>query len=170
MSTSFLSAFVVEPLGTFRRFHGFRRPALFRGLRHPVISCILSAASCVHAQQEAMDRPPVTDLRVLLLQALDSPQGRAQGKLVGEWADAITKKFSSSGMKAGDILVDVHTLKRYAQAGCSRLNIRLAQDGVLLPGAKQPRLQTMDVGLNYCRDGQPPKSLAVAVAPSSKSE
>ena len=168
MSTSFLSDFWAERLGTFRRFHGFRRPALFRGLRHSVSACILSAASCVHAQQEDMERPPVTDLRVLLLQALDSPLGRAQGKLVGEWADAITKKFSGSGIKAGDILVDVHTLKRYAQPGCSRLNMRLAQDGVLLPGAKEPRLQTMDVGLNYCRDGQPPKSLAVA--PSSKSE
>jgi hypothetical protein len=168
MSTSFLSAFVVEPLGTFRVFYGLSRPEIFCGLRHIAIVCILSAASCVYAQQEAMNRPPVTDLRVLLIQALDSPQGRAQGKLVGEWADAITKKFSSSGIKAGDILVDVHTLKRYAQAGCSRLNIRLAQDGVLLPGAKQPRLQTMDIGLNYCRDGQPPKSLAVA--PSSKSE
>ena len=168
MSTSVLSAFGVAPLSTSRVFHGLNRPVLVCGLRQSVIACILSAASCVHAQQEAMDRPPVTDLRVLLLKALDSPQGRAQGKLVGEWADAITKKFSSSGTKAGDILVDVHTLKRYAQAGCSRLNIRLAQDGVLLPGAKEPRLQTMDVGLNYCRDGQPPKSLAVA--PSSKSE
>ena len=168
MSTSFLSAFGVAPLSTSRVFHGLPPPALCQRLRQSVIACVLSAASCVHAQQEAMDRPPVTDLRVLLLQALDSPQGRAQGKLVGEWADAITKKFSISGIKAGDILVDVHTLKRYAQAGCSRLNIRLAQDVVLLPGAKEPRLQTMDVGLNYCRDGQPPKSLAVA--PSSKSE
>ncbi len=141
-------------------------PGWLCGLRRLVIFALLGAACSVQAQRELLERPPVTDLRLLLLQALDSPQGRAHGKLVGEWADAITKKFSGAGIKAGEILVDVHTLQRYAQAGCSRLNIRLVQDGVVLPGAKAPRLQTMDVGLNYCRDGQPPKSLAVATSSS----
>ena len=31
--------------------------------------------------------------------------------------------------------------------------------GVLLPGASSPRRQTMDFGINYCPDGQPPQSL-----------
>jgi hypothetical protein len=33
------------------------------------------------------------------------------------------------------------------------------QDGVLLPGASSPRRQTIDFGINYCLDGQPPRSL-----------
>jgi hypothetical protein len=139
-----------------------------RGVRMLVLCSVLHPLAAAHAQPDPSTPTPraeVTDLRVLLIQALDSPLGRAQGKLVGEWAQAITQKFSSSTHQAGDILVDVHTLQRYAQPGCSRLNIRLAQDGVLLPGTKAPRLQTMDIGLNYCRDGLPPKSLAVA--PSS---
>ena len=49
--------------------------------------------------------------------------------------------------------------KHYAQPGCSRLKVTFWQDGVLLPGATTPRRQTMDFGINYCRDGQPPKSL-----------
>jgi hypothetical protein len=55
--------------------------------------------------------------------------------------------------------IDVTTEKRYAQAGCARLNVRFWQDGVLLPGASSPRRQTMDFGINYCLDGQPPQSL-----------
>jgi hypothetical protein len=31
---------------------------------------------------------------------------------------------------------------------------------VLLPGAKAPRKQTIEFGLNYCLDGMPPKSLS----------
>jgi len=59
----------------------------------------------------------------------------------------------------------VSTEKRYAQPGCSRLNVRFWQDGVQLPnygagGVQAPRRQTIDFGINYCRDGQPPQSLS----------
>jgi hypothetical protein len=59
------------------------------------------------------------------------------------------------------ILIDVSTERRYQQPGCSRLKVTFSQEGVHLPGASgTPQRRTVDVGLNYCRDGKPPKSLS----------
>ena len=105
---------------------------------------------------QAQDRTPVQDARSLLIAALDAPGGQASGVLVGEIAEAITRRFQGSS----PIYIDVTTEKRYAQAGCARLKVRFWQDGVQLPGVPAPRRQTIDFGINYCRDGQPPKSLS----------
>ena len=101
-------------------------------------------------------RQPVEDLRVLMVAAIDSPSGEARGVFVGEMARMITDRFRATS----PILVDVTTERRYKQPGCSRLKMTLAQEGVNLPGANAPRKQTFDIGLNYCRDGMPPKSLS----------
>ena len=93
---------------------------------------------------------------LLLIAAIDAPSGQAQGVLVGEIADAITQRFKGTT----PIYIDVTTERRYAQAGCSRLKVRFWQDGVQLPGVPAPRRQTIDFGINYCRDGQPPRSLS----------
>ncbi len=114
-----------------------------------------AAASVATAQPAGGGRVPVTDVRVLLIAALDSPTGTAHGVLTSKDAENITKHFKATG----PILIDVSTVKRYAQAGCARLNLSLAQDGVQLPGQATPRRNTVDFGINYCRDGQPPKSL-----------
>ena len=102
------------------------------------------------------ERAPVTDARPLMLAALRSADGQAHGLLTGDIADAISKRFSATT----PIFIDVPTVKRYAQAGCSRLKLSFWQDGVLLPGAKAPRKQTIEFGINYCLDGMPPKSLS----------
>ncbi len=104
----------------------------------------------------SQDRIPVKDAKVLLITAIDAPSGQAQGVLVGEIADAITQRFKGTT----PIYIDVTTERRYAQPGCSRLNVRFWQDGVQLPGVPAPRRQTIDFGINYCRDGQPPSSLS----------
>ena len=70
-------------------------------------------------------------------------------------ADAISKRFAAST----PIFIDVTTERRYVQTGCSRLKVTFWQDGVLLHGAKAPRKQTIEFGINYCRDGRPPESL-----------
>jgi hypothetical protein len=57
------------------------------------------------------------------------------------------------------IYIDVTTEKRYAQAGCCRLKVTFWQDGVLAARRVDPRRQTIDFGINYCLDGQPPQSL-----------
>ena len=101
------------------------------------------------------DKPGPGHVRVLMIAALDSPTGTAQGVLTSKDAESITKHFKATG----PILIDVSTVKRYAQAGCARLKLSFAQDGVQLPGQATPRRNTVDFGINYCRDGQPPKSL-----------
>lgn len=116
---------------------------------------LLFAAWCAMAPAHAIERTPVTDPRPLLIAALDAPTGAAHGILVGESAEAIARRFQS----ASPIYIDVTTLRRYRQAGCSRLKVAIWQEGVVLPGAAAPRKQTLDIGINYCRDGLPPKSL-----------
>lgn len=110
---------------------------------------------------EAADasRPPVQDLRVVLVHAIDAPDGQAHAVLVGAVADAITAKFKATS----PIFIDVSTLKRYSQEGCRRLRLALWQDGVVLPGtfgANVPQRRTVAFDLNYCRDGSPPASLS----------
>lgn len=100
-------------------------------------------------------RTPVPDARPVMLAALLASDGQAHGVLTGEMADAITKRFGATS----PIYIDVTTEKRYAQPGCSRLKVSFWQDGVHLPGTPTPRRQTMDFGINYCRDGRPPPSL-----------
>lgn len=121
-----------------------------------VLLWALAFASPSAQARQAQDRTPVQDARPLLLAALDAPGGQASGVLVGEVADAITRRFLGSS----PIYIDVSTERRYAQAGCARLKVRFWQDGVLLPGVPAPRRQTIDFGINYCRDGQPPKALS----------
>ena len=103
----------------------------------------------------AQDRIAVRDARPLLIAAIDSPDGQAHGVLVGDIADAITQRFKGTT----PIHIDVSTERRYAQPGCSRLKLRFWQDGVHLPGVPAPRRQTIDFGVDYCRDGHPPRSL-----------
>jgi hypothetical protein len=115
----------------------------------------LASVACYSGPAFAQERMPVSEARKLLLAAIDAPDGRASGVLVGEAAEAITQRFrGTTGLH-----VDVTTLRRYAQPGCSRLNMRVRQDGVTLPGASAPGRQTIDIGINYCRDGLPPRSL-----------
>ena len=116
----------------------------------------LVAMPCIALDAWAQDRTPVQDARPLLIAAIDAPTGEAHGMLVGEIADAITQRFKGTS----PIYIDVTTERRYAQPGCRRLKVRFWQDGVQLPGVPAQRRQTIDFGINYCRDGQPPKSLS----------
>ena len=104
---------------------------------------------------DEVPRAPVADPRPVMLAALRSVDGEAHAILSGEIAEALTQRFAATS----PIYIDVTTEKHYAQAGCARLKVRFWQDGVLLPGASSPRRQTMDFGINYCLDGQPPQSL-----------
>lgn len=100
-------------------------------------------------------RTAVPDPRPLLLAAIQTNNGEAHGVLAGDVANAITRRFGATS----PIFIDITTERRYQQPGCSRLKVLFWQDGVLLPGAKAPRKQTMEFGINYCLDGLPPKSL-----------
>ena len=121
-----------------------------------VLALVAIAFPAVAGAQTGSPRVPVEDIRVLLISAIDSPTGQAQGVLIGQTANLITGRFSATG----PILIDVTTERRYRQPGCSRLKLTFAQDGVNLPGASGPERRTVDIGLNYCRDGMPPTSLS----------
>jgi len=108
------------------------------------------------AQAGISDRVPVPNVRPLMIAAIESRTGEAHGVLTGEIADAISNRFQSTT----PIYIDVSTEKRYAQSGCSRLKVTFWQDGVLLPGTSNRRKQTIEFGINYCRDGSAPKSLS----------
>ena len=124
-------------------------------MRYSVFAWLV-AVPWVVLDASAQDRTPVQDARPLLIAAIDAPNGEAHGMLVGEIADAVTQRFKGTS----PIYIDVTTERRYAQPGCRRLKVRFWQDGVQLPGVPAPRRQTIDFGINYCRDGQPPKSLS----------
>jgi hypothetical protein len=98
----------------------------------------------------------VSDVRQLLVAAIDSSTGTARGEFVGPFAEGVKKKFRSDA----PILVTVSTEKRLSQEGCSRLKMVWSQDNVMLPDAKGPQRKSVEVGLNYCRDGMPPRKEA----------
>ena len=124
-------------------------------MKCPVFAWLV-AITGVMFDASAQERIPVQDPRPLLVAAIDASSGEAHGILVGGIADAVTQRFKGTS----PIYIDVTTERRYAQAGCRRLKVRFWQDGVQLPGVPAPRRQTIDFGINYCRDGQPPKSLS----------
>lgn len=115
----------------------------------------LVLASAVSTAALGQQRVSVENAKALLIAAIDAGDGEAHGVLTGPLADAITERFKATT----PIYVDVSTERRYAQEGCRRLKVRFWQEGVQLPGQPAPRRQTIDFGINYCRDGLPPKSL-----------
>ena len=120
------------------------------------IALALAAMLCAStALADTGQRTAVPDARPVMLAALRASDGQAQGILTGDVAEAITQRFNATS----PIYIDVTTERRYQQIGCSRLHVLFWQEGVLLPGAKAPRKQTMSFGINYCLDGLPPKSL-----------
>jgi len=113
----------------------------------------LSLSPLAHADDPI--RTPVPDARPVMFAALRATDGKAYGILTGKIADAITQRFKATS----PIYIDVSTERKYLQPGCARLKVSFWQEGVLLPGAAAPRRQTVDVGINYCLDGLPPRSL-----------
>ena len=125
--------------------------------------CLLAAgalAASLAAGGAAEPRVKVPDAKTLMIAAIDAADGRAHGVLTGEVADAVTQTFQATF----PVYIDVSTEKRYGQQGCARLKVTFWQDGVRLPsgtaGCLLPlRRQTIEFGVNKCRDGQPPRSL-----------
>lgn len=110
--------------------------------------------------QTGTDAPPraVANPRELMIEAIDSPDGKASGVLTGEMADAIGRGFGTDA----PLMIEVTTLKRYRQEGCRRLNVSFTQRGVHLPGDSASGARRIDFGIDYCRDGRPPSSRAEA--------
>ena len=129
----------------------------------------VAAAACIVLASAApgtwaQPRLPVTEVRTLMLAAFDAPDGAAAGVLTGPTAASISQRFGTTS----PILVDVQTLQPLPQPGCRRLQVRFSQQDVQLPGSPAPRPQVMEFGVDFCRDGQPPRRVAPA-GPAARS-
>ncbi len=127
-----------------------RRPSasVYRGLLAAgiaIYSCPIDATSGTRL---------VEDLRPLLIEAIDAPDGAARGVLAGPPSEVLRRR----GVSSEPLEAEVTTLKVYRQAGCRRLNVRFAQRAVKA-GDGSPQDRAIAFQLNYCRDGQPPRSL-----------
>ncbi|MDY7574449.1 hypothetical protein [Actimicrobium sp. CCI2.3] len=118
------------------------------------LAMIILALSAASASADNVARVPVNDVRALMVAAIDAPGGDAHGVFVGSLAQAISQRFRSDA----PITIDVTTLSRLTQAGCCRLQVVFAQDGVVLPADLAPKRRTVVFDLNYCRDGLPPRA------------
>lgn len=109
---------------------------------------VLVAAMCLVGVAHAAE---YTNTKPLLIQAIDAPDGRIQGKIVGPIADMFRETTKSSA----PLMAEVTTIKSFKQEGCKRLNLRLKQANVMTKDGK-PTEFAVDYGINLCRDGSPP--------------
>lgn len=91
------------------------------------------------------------DLKQHLIAAIDAPNGLSDGELSG----AMAEFFKAQTRSSAPVMAQVRTVKKFAEAGCARLQATLmqdavpTQDGKLIPFAVRYEL-------NLCRNGQPP--------------
>ncbi len=108
-----------------------------------VAAVLLASASAMAAEYN--------NVRLVMLEAIDAPDGTAKGFIVGP----IAEKFDTTTGARSPVMVEVTTLKSYQQVGCKRLNVRLKQANV--PGKDGTSAEFgIDYGVNLCRDGSPP--------------
>ena len=102
----------------------------------------------------AVERVPVTDVKPLLLTAINT--GEAHGVLVGAAAQTIARTFKSTA----PIEIDVKAVRELSLPGCKRLAVATSQDGVLDFNREQrdgkPSRKAFTYQFNYCRDGRLP--------------
>ncbi|GLW61709.1 hypothetical protein Hthe01_20580 [Hydrogenophilus thermoluteolus] len=112
---------------------------------------VLAAMAAVALIPFAHAADRYTNIKPLLLQAIDAPDGRAEGEIVGPIAD----KFRETTKSNAPIMVEVMTIKSFNQEGCKRLNVRVSQANV--PTKEGEKITfAADYGINLCRDGSPP--------------
>jgi hypothetical protein len=91
------------------------------------------------------------DLKQILIAAIDTPSGQAEGILDGGMADYFKVQTRSSE----PVRVKVKTLSRFPTAGCARLEATLLQERVpTQQGGFAPFAIRYEI--NLCRDGHPP--------------
>ncbi|MRV70583.1 hypothetical protein GJ700_02470 [Duganella sp. FT92W] len=116
-----------------------------------LLSVVLGSGDAIAASETPL---LINSPQELMQVAIDAPDGSAQGILTGELASAIGRQFHTTA----PLQVQVTTLKRYSQPGCRRLNVAIIQDAVVIPGNSTPENKRIDFGIDYCRDGSPPRS------------
>jgi hypothetical protein len=110
----------------------------------------LAMAVCVVALLGGRD-VLAADLKQVLIAAIDAPDGRSDGELGGRMAEF----FKGQTRSSAPVRVQVRTLRKFAEAGCARLEATLIQDDVPTKDGKRVPF-AVRYQLNLCRDGQPP--------------
>lgn len=114
-------------------------------LHHAIVAAVSMAfMPTTHAVEYTSAKP-------LLLQAIDTPDGRAQGEIVGPMAD----KFRLTTKSSASVIATVTTIKSFKQDGCKRLQLVLRQAGVQTTSGTLAAFEPTYT-LNLCRDGSPP--------------
>ena len=125
-----------------------------RSLIRLAVAAITLACMPWVTDAQAMERIRVTDIKPLLVTALD--HGEAHGVLIGEAARWFAQYFRTTA----PIEVDVRTVKALSRPGCMRLAITSTQDGVWDYNrehrASAPERKAFTWMVNYCRDGSLP--------------
>lgn len=98
-------------------------------------------------------RMPITNVRPLLMAAINSLDGSAHGVMVGEVAEVMLKRMGS----ANPIEVDVRTLHDLPQTGCKRLEVTTRQKAVIEPGKKLPEDKSLIYKVSFCGNGKFPE-------------
>jgi hypothetical protein len=114
---------------------------------------LLSAALLMSAPAVAQRMPLTKDIRPLLVAAINSPHGIAQGVMVGEAAEVMLRRMGS----AHPIEVDVKTLRDLPQEGCKRLEVTTRQKAVIEPGKKEPKDMALSYQISFCANGDFPE-------------
>jgi len=115
------------------------------------VAAIVASSLCFDAW--ATERMPIKDVRPLLVAAINSPSGVAQGVMVGEVVEVMLKRMGS----ANPIEVDVRALYDLPQAGCKRLEVITRQKAVIEPGKKLPEDKLLAYKINFCANGRFPE-------------
>lgn len=126
-------------------------------MRISIIALMASLASA--ATQAGTVMSEVSQIRSLLLRAIDAPDGQAQAWVIGDIAQKI--KLETKAPPATRVKAVVTTVQQI-RPGCKRLRLELStptHSMRTLDGSLEPF--RMFYELNLCRDGQPPQASAV---------
>ena len=121
-------------------------------MRNCILTVCLIASTMANAEEQ---RKVVGNIQPLLFEALNRFDGKAKGVLGGSHARFLAKGFNITQ----PLLVDVSTVLRYRESGCSRLLVDFKQKNVLMPKAKERKDVEYWMQINYCKNGQPPAKL-----------
>jgi hypothetical protein len=109
------------------------------------LACLSVLASTAHASESY-------SVKALMMKALNSPMGMANGIIEGKEADKIHETTGSYDPLRGEVT----TLKRFKEEGCSRLAVKLIQ-----PNTPTQQGTKTDFALNYelnlCKNSLPPR-------------
>lgn len=115
---------------------------------------IILLASLFSLLQLAMaEVPEYTNIKSLLIQAIDDPEGKADGVLTGNIASFFRKETHSNL----PLLVNVSTAGEFSQPGCKRLNLHFRQPGVKTTTGEKKDFD-LAYGINFCKDGDAPQA------------